>query len=112
MSEVLSMDFIKTKVIELLPITFNELYDTQLEILIGGAINKLKNEGVPINAKDKCGNLFFTECEDNYATYDYIVCLSYQLLKDMDYDVDMNFMTEQYITRVNTLRCNISMRQR
>lgn len=111
MNEVLSIDFIKTKIIELLPITFTEIYDTQLEVLIGGAINKLKNEGVPINAKDKNGNLFFTECEGNYETYDYIICLSYQILKDMDYDVDMNFMTEQYITRVNTLRCNISMRQ-
>lgn len=112
MSEVLSIEYIKTHIIDILPIADSDLYIRQLDILIGGAINKLKNEGVHIDAKDKEGNYFFTEEEDNYQSADYMVCVAYQVLKDMDYDVDMNFMTEQYITRVNTLRCNISMKQR
>lgn len=112
MSEVLSREYIKTHIIDILPIADSDLYIGQLDILIGGAINKLKNEGVHIDAQDKEGNYFFTEEEDNYQTDDYMICVAYQVLKDMDYDVDMNFMTEQYITRVNTLRCNISMKQR
>lgn len=111
MSGVISIDAIKSQIITLLPFTEDseDFYDNQLDILIKGAISKLRGEGVDIEAQDSNGDYFFTE--DSYNTSDYIVCLAYQILKDMDFDVDYNFMTEQYITRVNTLRCFITAKQ-
>lgn len=107
---VLTNAYIKTQVKKILPIGNTNIFDDQLDILIGGAISKLISEGVDINAVDKDGNNIFEEGGDK--GYDYIICVGYQILKDMDLDVDMNFMTEQYITRIGTLRCYISMKQR
>ena len=107
---VLTKDYVKTQVKKILPLGDTTIYDDKLDILIAGAISKLRTEGVPIDAKDKAGNYFFTEGSNE--AYDYCICISYQCMKDMDFDVDMNFMTEQYITRIGTLRCYISMKQR
>lgn len=107
---VLTKDYVIQKVKTILPIGETDIFDDQLDILVGGAISKLVSEGIDIEAKDKNGDYLFQE--DNNKAYDYIICVGYQVLKDMDLDVDMNFMTEQYITRVGTLRCYISMRQR
>lgn len=110
MNEVMTIDYIVPKVKTLLPfIDDDSVYDEQLQILIQGAISKLRAEGLDIEAVDKNGDYFFTE-ESNLGS-DYIICLAYQVLKDMDMDSDMNFMTEQYITRVNTIRCYISRKQ-
>ena len=107
---VLTNSYVKTQVKKILPLGDTDIYDDKLNILIAGAISKLRTEGVPIDAKDKSGNYFFTEGSNE--TYDYCICIAYQCMKDMDFDVDMNFMTEQYITRIGTLRCYISMKQR
>ena len=107
---VLTKDYVIKKVKTILPIGETDIFDDQLDILVGGAISKLVSEGIDIEAKDKNGDYLFQE--DNNKAYDYIICVGYQVLKDMDLDVDMNFMTEQYITRVGTLRCYISMKQR
>lgn len=107
---MLSNDYVMTQVKKVLPLGDTDIYDDKLEILIAGAISKLNSEGVPIDAKDKDGNAIFEE--GNNHAFDYCICVAYQCTKDMDFDVDMNFMTEQYITRINTLRCYISMKQR
>lgn len=110
MNEVITIDYIVPKVKTLLPFVDEEsVYDDQIDILVNGAINKLRGEGVDINAVDKDGNYFFTP--NSYMSSDYVICLAYQILKDMDLDSDYNFMTEQYITRVNTLRCYVSHKQ-
>ena len=106
----LSNSYIKTQVKKILPIGDTSIFDDQLDILVGGAISKLVSEGLDVEAKDYQGNYLFEE--GGNRAYDYIVCVAYQILKDMDLDVDMNFMTEQYITRVGTLRCYVSMKQR
>lgn len=112
---VLTPSAVKAKVVKLLPITDIDVYSDQLDILVSGAISKLEGEGLPLNAKTKAGVYYFSdgtgEGETPFAGDNYCACASYQVLKDMDYDVDMNFMTEQYITRVNTLRCNLSLKQ-
>ena len=77
-----------------LPIYNTTLYDTELNILVSGAIAKLEHEGI--------GNVF-EHGTNNY--YDYIVCVRYQVACDMDLDIDISRLKEQYITRVNTLRC-------
>lgn len=102
--------YIKTQLKKILPIGDTEIFDDQLDILIGGAVSKLISEGVDINATDREGNYFFEEGGDR--AYDYIICIGYQVLKDMDLDVDVNFLTEQYITRIGTLRSYISMKLR
>lgn len=106
----LTNNFVKTQAQKILPIDETDIFDDQLDILVAGAISKLESEGLSIEAQDKSGNYIFTEGSNK--TYDYICCVAYQILKDMDIDVDMNFMTEQYITRVGTLRCYVSMKQR
>lgn len=108
MADALTVDYIKQKAFELLPISIDALYDTQFDILISGAINKLRSEGIDYLAVDKEGELIFTQ--GSFEGLEYCICVSYQLLKDIDLDTDMNFMTEQYITRVNTLRCSITPR--
>ena len=77
-----------------LPIANTNLYDDELTILVGGAIAKLKNEGV---------DNIFDYGSNNY--YDYVVCIRYQVACDLDLDIDISRLKEQYITRVNTLRC-------
>ena len=113
---VLTAETVKEKVTALLPIHEVSVYDSQLDILVSGAISKLWNEGLQITATDKNGVYYFSdglgEGETPYAGNDYCVCVAYQLMKDMDFDVDANFLTEQYITRVNTLRCNLRLAQR
>ena len=105
----LTRDYIKSQVKKILPIGETDIYDDQLDILVGGAVSKLISEGLD-NAAQADGEDLFTEGGDR--SYDYIICVAYQCLKDMDLDVDVNFLTEQYITRINTLRSYVSMRQR
>ena len=107
---VIDSTYIMTNVKKLLPLGNTEIFDDQLDILIGGAINKLLGEGIDINAKDKNGADIF-EQGSNIAK-DYVICVSYQLMKDLDYDVNMDYLTEQYITRIGTMRCYITMKQR
>lgn len=107
---VLSNEYIAEKAKKILPLGDTDIFDDQIDILVGGALSKMESEGVPIDSKDRDGNLIFTE--DANKTYDFVCCVAYQLLKDLDLDVDMNFMTEQYITRLGTLRCYVSMKQR
>lgn len=106
----LTKEYIKSQVKKILPIGETDIYDDQLDILVGGAVSKLVSEGLDNGAEDKEGNAIFTEGDNR--SYDYIICVAYQCLKDLDLDVDMNFMTEQYITRVGTLRSYVSMKQR
>lgn len=91
------LDQIVNDVKSVLPIYDTELYDDQLKILVGGAISKLENEGV---------QNFFEEGTNEY--YDYLTCIRYQVASDMDLDIDLERLKEQYITRVNTLRCSLS----
>lgn len=110
---VITPTYVQAKVLDVLPISDSELYSPQLSIIVKGAINKLRIEGVDINAVDKHGNNIFTDDEMCYDTNDYILCIAYQTMKDIDYDsTATNYLTEQYITRVNTLRCSITARQR
>lgn len=109
MADVLNVEYIKTEVLKLLPIGNTDIYNDQLEVLVRGAISKLNGEGVRIDALDKQGNPIFVQ--DSFISYDYIICISYQLLKDLDYDANFNYLTEQYITRIGTLRCYISTKQ-
>lgn len=110
---VLTADVVKTRVIEILPISDSTLYSPQLNILVRGAISKLRNEGVDINAKDKENNYIFTDDTDCYLADDYCICVGYQIMKDIDFDsTATNYLTEQYITRVNTIRCSVTARQR
>lgn len=106
----LTKEYIKSQVKKILPLGETDIYDDQLDILVGGAVSKLISEGLDNSAEDKEGNAIFTEGDNR--SYDYIICVAYQCLKDLDLDVDMNFMTEQYITRVGTLRSYVSMKQR
>lgn len=92
---MLSNDYIIDKVTKLLPID-SFTYQDQLEILVGGAINKLKNEGIQ--------NIYE---EGSNEGYDYVICVCYQVACDLDLDVDLNRLQKQYITRANTLRCSI-----
>lgn len=94
------LDQIVNDIKSILPIYDTDLYDNQLKITVGGAIAKLSAEGVP--------NLFE---EGSFDYYDYIACLSYQVALDMDLDLDYDRLKEQYITRVNTLRCSLNRRQ-
>lgn len=80
-----------------LPIYDTNLYASQLNMLVQGAINKLTSEGIP--------NIFDYQSP---AYYDYLMCIRYQVALDMDLDIDMARLKEQYVTRVNTLRCSIS----
>ena len=110
---VLTADVVKTRVLEILPISDSELYSPQMNILIRGAISKMRNEGVDIAAKDSDDNYIFTDADDCYMSDDYVICVGYQIMKDIDFDsTATNYLTEQYITRVNTLRCNLTVRQR
>lgn len=82
---------------KVLPIYDTDLYSDQLTVLVNGAIHKLEIEGVP--------NAFEFESSEYY---DYITCLRYQVAADMDLDIDLARLKEQYVTRVNTLRCSLN----
>lgn len=84
---------ITNDIVKVLPIYDSDLYADQINILVQGAIHKLANEGVD-NIFDYGSNEY----------YDYITCLRYQVACDMDLDIDISRLREQYITRVNTLR--------
>ena len=92
---MLSNDYIVENITKLLPVD-SSLYEDQLNVIVGGAINKMKNEGVD--------NIFD---EGTGEAFDYIICLSYQVASDLDLDVDLSRLMAQYITRVNTLRLNV-----
>ena len=94
-----NIDQIIEDVKSVLPIYDTDLYDRQLEILVQGAMNKLKSEGV---------ENFFEY--NTFKYYDYITCIRYQVALDMDLDIDMERLKEQYITRVNTLRCSLNQK--
>lgn len=93
----MTKDYITQKVVSLLPID-SEMYTEQLDVLVGGAMNKLNNEGVP--------NLF-SETDD--GAMDYIICVAYQVAMDLDLDLDLARMSTQYTTRVNTLRMSLNV---
>ena len=101
---MLSNEYLIEKIEQILPI-FIDTYSSedakqklndQLTIYVSGAVNKLENEGVP--------NIFD---EDTQQAFDYVMCLSYQVAMDMDFDVDFDLLMSKYLTRVNTLRCAI-----
>lgn len=69
------------------------LYDERLTIVVGGAVNKLENEGV--------SNIYE---EDSNSAYDYILCVAYLAAIDLDLITDYNRLYTQYITRAVTLR--------
>ena len=97
---MLSNSYITNKVKVLLGIEDTTLYDARLELLVGGAISKLENEGIEND---------FTE-QDNLA-FDYLICVSYQVALDLNLDIDLQTFYVQYITRVNTLRCSKNRKQ-
>lgn len=97
---VATIDQIINDVKTVLPIYDTELYDTDILIAVNGAIHKLEIEGV--------GNLFDYQSP---AYYDYITCVRYQVAQDMDLDIDIERLKAQYITRVNTLRCSLNLKQ-
>lgn len=82
---------------KVLPIYDTDSYDEQLKIVVGGAIHKLEIEGV--------ANTFEY---DSIAYYDYLTCIRYQVAMDLDLDIDINRLREQYLARVNTLRCMLN----
>ena len=101
---MLSNEYLIGKIEQILPI-FIDTYSSeeakqklndQLTIYVSGAVNKLENEGVP--------NMFDV---DTPQAFDYVMCLSYQVAMDMDFDVDFDLLMSKYLTRVNTLRCAI-----
>lgn len=97
---MLSSSYITNKVKVLLGIEDTTLYDARLEMLVGGAISKLENEGIE-NDFEEGSNLAF----------DYLICISYQVALDLNLDIDLQAFYVQYITRVNELRCSIKARQ-
>lgn len=110
MADAMTVDYITEKVLSLMPISDPSVYESQVRVLTNAAMNKLRIEGVDINLQNKDGEYVFTE-DSGYGD-DYCMCILYQVMKDVDLDTDMNFLTEQYITRVNTLRCNLTVLRR
>lgn len=101
---MLSNTFLKNNIKILLGIDDTDLYDARLDILIGGAVSKLQNEGVPNDDK------LAEKVSDEDATIpdltkDYLVCASYQVALDLNLDMDLQTFYVQYVTRVNQLRC-------
>lgn len=96
---VATVDQIVDDVKTVLPIYDTDLYDEELYILVQSAISKIENEGVP--------NIFEY---GSFKYYDYLTCIRYQVASDMDLDIDLTRMKEQYITRVNTLRCSLKVK--
>ena len=90
---VATISQITSDVKQVLPIYDTTLYDTELTMLVQGAMHKLEKEGV--------GNIFDYQTP---AYYDYLTCIRYQVACDMDLDIDIERLKAQYITRVTTLR--------
>lgn len=95
-----TIDQIIKDVKTVLPIYDTELYDSDLLVIVNGAVHKLEVEGV--------ANEFDYQSP---AYYDYITCVRYQVASDMDLDIDIERLKAQYITRVNTLRCSLNLKQ-
>lgn len=93
---MLSKDYVIGKVSSLLPID-SDLYINQVDILVDGAMSKLKNEGIDCDLIE----------EDTPSALDYCICASYQVAMDIDAEVDHSRLMQQYITRVNTLRTSL-----
>ena len=96
-----TIDQIVDDVKSVLPIYDTDLYDEQLYILVQGAISKAENEGVPYELIEY----------GTFRYYDYLACIRYQVACDMDLDIDIERLREQYITRFNTLRCSLRDKQ-
>lgn len=98
---MLNNDYIIEKLQIILPLYIDTYTDDvaekklneQLSLYAMGAMNKLENEGVP--------NVFNADTKE---AYDYILCISYQVAIDMDFDIDYELTISKYLTRVNTLR--------
>lgn len=105
------INYVTTQVKNLLPLDLDatDIYDTKLNILVSNAIQKMKIGGADIEAVDKDGNAFFTE--GSLMGFQFCTCCSYQVLKDMDLDVDMDYLTTQYITSLGEMRCYITAKQ-
>ena len=105
---MLSNDFMLEKVKILLNIDDTDLYDERLDLLIGGAVSKLATEGIPN------GDLFNDEDNEHplsNLSKDYLICIAYQVGLDLNLDIDLQTFYVQYMTRVGTLRCNVSLLQ-
>ena len=105
---MLSSTFLQRKVKVLLGIDDTDLYDERLDILVGGAVNKLKSEGIEND------DMFVEPDEGETMTdlvKDYLICISYQVALDLNLDIDLQTFYVQYITRVNELRCSIKQQQ-
>lgn len=105
---MLSSNYLQRKVKVLLGIDDTDLYDERLDILVGGAVNKLKSEGI------ENGDMFVEPSEGEPASdlcKDYLICVSYQVALDLNLDIDLQTFYVQYITRVNELRCSIKRQQ-
>lgn len=105
---MLSTNYLMEKTKVLLGIDDTDLYDERLDILIGGAINKLANEGVANDDRFADGT---DEEPLSDLSKDYLVCISYQVALDLNLDIDLQTFYVQYITRVNELRCSIKPQQ-
>lgn len=103
---MLSNSYLKEKVKILLGIEDTTLYDPRLEMLVGGAVAKLENEGVDNDFDEPAED----ESLENLAM-DYLICVSYQVALDLNLDIDLQTFYVQYITRVNTLRCSKKAKQ-
>lgn len=105
---MLSNEYLMEQSKVLLGIDDTEMYDARLKLLIGGAINKLANEGIANDDNFADG----TEEEPlSDLSMNYLICISYQLALDLNLDIDLQTFYVQYITRVNQLRCCVSPRQ-
>lgn len=92
-----TIDQIIKDVKSVLPIANTDMYEADLNIFVNASISKLESEGIP--------NVFEYETS---AYYDYVTCIRYQVACDLDLDIDIERLKEQYITRANTLRCSLS----
>ena len=61
----LTKEYIKSQVKKILPIGETDIYDDQLDILVGGAVSKLVSEGLDNGAEDKEGNAIFTDADNH-----------------------------------------------
>lgn len=102
--------FLLNKVKVLLGIEDTTLYDERLDLLVGGAVNKLAVEGVENDftlGEDDNGDLTVV----TPLIKDYLICLSYQVALDLNLDIDLQTFYVQYLTRVNQLRCSSKLSQ-
>lgn len=73
------------------------LYDSKLDIFIPSAISKLSNEGIP--------NILDAENEKHeYLIADYIMCLAYEVIKNIDMEVSLSRIKEMSFERKIPLR--------